>query len=529
MSPREPSLAQRLAELHPGPLVARGIFAAAALLLSLLHLFQNALNISSAELWLDEASTYLVAQYPLGRALTLPVEFHSQPPLYYALLHFLSRVDSSESVIRGASWLACLLLVGFVLFELNELRIVSRVAFCLLFVTNKVTLYLSQELRPYGLAVLTSFVASVLFLRLVRRPRSRRLLVASTLASLTMACTLAFNVWVLAAHGLFAAGLVLASLKREGLRRTVRELWPIVASLGVIGAAYYPYVRFVQKFQHQTGKPLPAVLNEAFKPDHYTAIFNQFAAAADPFTYVIGALIVHGLLCELRKKNRTVLLWVLLFFGQIAFVHGFLLGRVVGSYRYILPAFPAFLFCVGLGLDHLAALRLPRFWPVALATLMLLVLDRHAPFKASLHSPAQAANWRRLYAEMKKVPGKKGIFFDTGYYAQMLEYVARADDDFTFFADGYAGLDAQRSAGGNPMTEAYIKKTVAAQAGALQCFFYSNDRRPGHKSLYEPVFVPEMKKLGYQKVFTLETDKVADAYHDYYVVTGFCRAPVPGS
>ena len=85
-----------------------------AVVISLLLLFLRGTGISDAELWLDESSTYGTAVRSFGTVLTLPTEFHSQPPFYYLLLHFALKLSSARWFIRGLSWLSCFLLVQFV-------------------------------------------------------------------------------------------------------------------------------------------------------------------------------------------------------------------------------------------------------------------------------------------------------------------------------------------------------------------------------------------------------------------------------
>ena len=99
----------RLSEISNDPRLARALFYAAALSISFLHLFKHGTRIDHAELWLDESSTYGVAVRSLGTVFTLPTEFHSQPPLYYLLLHLLCKLSSARWVIRGLSWFSCLL------------------------------------------------------------------------------------------------------------------------------------------------------------------------------------------------------------------------------------------------------------------------------------------------------------------------------------------------------------------------------------------------------------------------------------
>ncbi|MGO9288935.1 MAG: hypothetical protein ACLQIJ_09300, partial [Polyangia bacterium] len=82
-------------------------------LVALVHLFRNGQGLAAKELSLDEAGTWGIAAQSFWRNCTLPTEFHSQPPLYYFLLHFLVKFGESELYMRSISWLFCLGVVGF--------------------------------------------------------------------------------------------------------------------------------------------------------------------------------------------------------------------------------------------------------------------------------------------------------------------------------------------------------------------------------------------------------------------------------
>ena len=89
---------ERLSEICSRPAVARAIWIATALLISWLHLFVHGTRIDHSELDLDESGTWGVARRSLGVVLTLPTEFHSQPPLYYLILHGIIQISSSTWV-----------------------------------------------------------------------------------------------------------------------------------------------------------------------------------------------------------------------------------------------------------------------------------------------------------------------------------------------------------------------------------------------------------------------------------------------
>lgn len=531
--PKLPTLRARIAELHPSRRLAWGLFLAACALVTLLHLFVNGLEIDHKELWIDEASTYLVARYPVLRIVSLSIEFHSQPPLYYVLLHCLTWLGSGEVLIRGLSWLLSLGLVAFVMIELNELGLAARLGFSLLFIVNPHTQFLSHELRPYALSALSTFVASVLFLRLLRRPHDRRLALLYLGAAWIMLYALAFDVWTMAAHGLFGGAAILLTFPRKGLRDTVRTMWPIVLTLATLGALYLPYLLYVLAHEPPSGaKPkLARVLAEAVLTEHHVSAVRRFTSLPGAAALALQLLALFGLLRKLIRKEGQALFWWLLFFGQIAFCYGFMLNKIPVAFRYLTPAFPALLMSMAIGFDCVVGPRLSRVvMPLLLLVSLGFVIGTARPFWAYLHAPRPATNWRRLQAELAKIPGEKGLFFDNGHYAQMLEYAARDDRSLHFYSNHYEDIPGTAmSAGGDFMTGAYIDKVLAEHAKETRCFFFSRDKRGARKErnrpvhVYEDSFVPAMERLGYKESFKLESGKIPDPFHDYFLITGFCR------
>lgn len=521
------TLRKRVLELHRRETFAWITFGAVVLVISLLHLFNNGLNIDHKEIWGDEASTFIQSQYPLGTVLTVPTKVHSQPPLYYILLHFTSQLGSSEAALRSVSWSLCLGLIYFVLFGLNELSILARVLFCSLFIFNDFTLYLAQELRPYSLAACLSLISSVLFARLVDGPRTRGLLATYVVVTTAMLYSLAFDVWVFAAHGLYSVGLIAARAKRDGVKETLRSHAGMIGALAVVSIAYIPYTLLVTKYHINEGKPsLAGSLRDMAKASNYAEILGKFTQGWGPISLVMFAVALYGLARQPRSK---VPLWILLLFGQIAFAYGFLSGRLYVLPRYATPAFPILLLLFAMGAEQLLQLKpKPRFlWLTSLLTLGALAAREAPAFAAYLRAPVPAANWRRLYAEMKKIPGKKAIFFRTGNYSVMLGYLARRDKDITFLAGttyepAPPGLPI--TLGGDMITKRYVDAMLAKHRESTRCFFYSQDKRlRGKDAIFEDVFVPAMKELHYDEVFHLASGDVPDPYHDYYDVRGYCR------
>lgn len=530
------TLRERVAELHPNRRVAWAAFGAVGVLLTLLHVFLNWKGIDSKELWSDEASTYVVSAYPPSRIASLSIDYHSQPPLYYLILHLLSFVSDGERFLRGFSWACCLALLGFVLAGLDELRLPARFAWGMLFVANDFTHYLAQEVRPYAFGALASFVSTVLLLRLLGSPTDRRLGLGYGLAVFATVTCLTWNAWVLVAHAVLIGLHGLGAVPRRGLRAALRE-WelPVVAA----GAAALALALFVDSLRrspayahrmkeaHSTH--LLATLKETAHLDLYRGVFDKYAGVAAPFSWFLFALATYGLAVEARRRNPVVVLGLLMTFGQVAFVELVAKGHVAISLRYHLPAFAVFLFGVAIGVHHLLGRRPKSAAGVMLAVALGFTVHAYPAFAQSVAAPSRVDNWRRLHAALRGVPGKKAIFFDTEGYGQMLMYVARHDPDLLFLTNGYEYVSGKGiAAGGKTMTKEYVLASVRANEASQRCFFYALDRRHGSvrggpATPFGSAFVPAMEAAGFRDVFTLSSERVTDPGHDFYEVHGFCR------
>lgn len=115
-------------------------------------------------LWLDEATSAMVARMSITDIFTkfLPGDFH--PPFYYVFLHFWTVLfGTSEIALRAPSVIAGILTIYIVYLIGRELQVekVGIIA-AILTATSGLHIYYSQEARMYSLATL--FVAlSILF------------------------------------------------------------------------------------------------------------------------------------------------------------------------------------------------------------------------------------------------------------------------------------------------------------------------------------------------------------------------------
>lgn len=519
------TLRRRLLELHPRAPIAGlglGLF---AVVLTWVHLFRNATNISHKDLWLDEASTYLVAQYPLDTLLWLPTEFHSQPPLYYLVLHYWSMLSSEPAVLRGLSWLFCLLLIYFVLLAVNQLSMVARVVLCVLLVFHPFTLYLSQELRPYALGALLAFVSSVLLLRAGRTPAAWRLACAYGLCALLMAYSVAFNAWTVAVHGLYVMALFGARARQQGVRTAYRQTRVLALVFGIVAAAYLPYVLLVPDAAVGSSAAWSERIGQAFSLEPYRRAFTHLLA--EPWSPVALGLALYGVI---RERTRGGLFWLVLVVGQIPFLELMLHDQRLVYPRYWAPVYPALLFMVALGVHHLSVRKDRVLQAIVLGCLLLSAAWFAPDFAAFARQPPPPTGWRTLSAELGRVEGNKVIFFRTGFYGQMLAYPARHDSSLTILTEGNPPPPGSRAGAGGTerLRAAFVEEKVRALAGETRCFFHATDKRRSRRRwaqdrVYSSTFVPLMAELGYRKAFELSHSPDESWYHNAYFVRGYCR------
>jgi hypothetical protein len=500
---------RRLSEISRSPELARAVWLAAAVLISLLHLFMNTPGLSRSDMSLDDAGTWGVAHQSLGTLLTLPTEFHSQPPLYYYLLHFLLYIGNSPWFLRGISWAFCWMLLLFVLFYWHELSLLSRLGFCMVFLLGGITPYLASCVRPYGMAAFLTVVSTVMLGRLADLP-SRQRATAYAAWTLAMLYTMAFEVAVLLVHGLVVLGLMvgawLGNERGEAFRRI--KVWALTMT-GVC-ALYLPYVLLAYHYQYRANAT--DTLSTVLSLGTYTnTLHGQFGLSSDGY-WLLAVFAGLGLSGELRRRNWSVLVWPLMVIGAIAFVWYFIIGRsILGAQtKYMLPAFLAVCALVAFGLGQLQPISGRGVWAVVVGLLVVLVCLKFPAFDKSFESTRDIGPFAKLRAELIKYPGKKVWFNDVGYDTQRTAYVTRNDPDILYATQSGRGW---AWAGAQAITNEYLAATVEQHRVDVSCFFYYVWTAAGP---FSQVFVPTMERLGYRR-----TGPLPVAYGHQTV--GYCR------
>ncbi len=173
-------------------------------------------GLGDAGLWLDEASTAVVAQLPLGE-LMATVAADNQAPLWFLLVRAAMVVlGDSELAVRLPSAIAGILATAAVLWAgRHELSPPSGRAAAVLLATSPMAVHYAREARGYALLMLLAVLGWALAMRFGREPGLRR---GIALAATGVAMILTHNLGALYITGLWAAGVLAAPVDRLRLR-----------------------------------------------------------------------------------------------------------------------------------------------------------------------------------------------------------------------------------------------------------------------------------------------------------------------
>jgi uncharacterized membrane protein len=467
LEPRLRGWRDRLGEISDRPRLALAVWWSTVASVSLLHLFTRWTGIGSPELWLDESSTWGIAHRGARTVLTLPTEFHSQPPLYYLLLHYWMKLSDSTSFMRGYSWLCVMALLWFILFCVDELSLLARVGCCMLFVLASQPGYFSTALRPYGQAALWTFVSTVWFLRLVEAP-TRRGAIRYGLAALVMLYTMAFDVWVFVAHGIMWTAQALVCLVRRGPRAAWAKQRIGLATMAGVSIGYLPYLLYAIHWQYQ--KNANDNFRYALLWGHQVNLANDLFGFSPAVMTMLALFVLLGVVGQLRR-DPMVLTWLLIAWGQACFVVYFMEGRnsIGPAGRYVTPSFCAVCIMASFGLQQLAQKSARVVWMMVPLVLAYTAWLRYDAWAAYVTAPLPVGDWGRLREAMLKKPADKVIFFDIGYSGQDFEYVARKDRSIRIYTMRGKWL---ASGGDDHLDPGYIHQVIADTYEHTSCYYY---------------------------------------------------------
>ncbi|WP_405891001.1 glycosyltransferase family 39 protein [Streptomyces sp. NBC_00133] len=353
-------------------------------------------GIRTPVMWEDELTSWDVASRDLGQLLDTVQRVDAVLGTYYLLLHgWMTVFGDSATSLRLPSALAmagaagCAALCGQRLFGRR-----AGLAGGLLFALIPVVSRYAHEARPYALVVCAVSLSTLLLLRALDRPGSRRRWAAYALG--------------VAAVGLFhllALTVLLGHMVAVGsrVRAERRVLWGfgIAASVGVIGV-----VPVALLGRAQTGRQISWIP----RPDMWglVAIWPQLFASATLAGAVIALAVTAwgerrsaALCCTAMAVLPPLVLWVVSH-GQVSYFF----------YRYLLFTLPAWVMLAGAGL---VAARSRAVVAAALVVLAVLTVREQqalrkpfAHFSSGLDYPGAALTIEKFYQ-----PGD-AVIYDRG-------------------------------------------------------------------------------------------------------------------
>ena len=149
-----------------------------------LHFSINFVDIGKRFFWYDESTTYEISKLPILEIAREVSHTHTQPPLFYWVAHIALSFGDSPAFLRSISFVFMAGALTFIMLGLKEISVSSRLVGALLLTFSPFTTYLSQEFRPYAMAVFFILISSVFLYRALIRGQHWRPAIAYGLAAL---------------------------------------------------------------------------------------------------------------------------------------------------------------------------------------------------------------------------------------------------------------------------------------------------------------------------------------------------------
>ena len=278
---RAPGGRSRAAALSPTTLVV-----ALTLFGALLRF--STLNVQSV--WLDESATIVLVHRGLSGMLSNLSASESAPPLYYILVWAWTKVFGAGVLgFRSFSALVGTLTIPVLYAAGRQISPRVGVWTAALATVNPAMYYYSQEARAYGLLILLSAAAYVLWQRALQEPSARRV------ALWGLASALALLTHYFAAFLFLPEAVILA--KRVGWRRTRVAIGAVV----LVGVALAP----LAESQRTRGKA--SWIEEASLPSRALETAKLFLVGVygplEIVSALLAALLVAGALVLLARRG----------------------------------------------------------------------------------------------------------------------------------------------------------------------------------------------------------------------------------
>lgn len=400
-------------------------------------------GIGSESLWLDEATSLILAQNPPAQIVALTAE-DIHPPLYYLLLRAWLVFGTGEAAMRSLSAVIGVLTV-LALYALGrELsgRLTGLLA-ALLLAVSPLHVFYSQETRMYALVTLWAVLSSWLMVRALRGGRW------PAWAGYAGAVTLGMYTHYYMGFIVLAQNLCVGYLWLRGwLDRAMVRRWIAAQAAWVI--LFAPWVPTVIRqvrgggggwIEQAVGRPGLRALADTFIAFTIGTLRERFPLWLRRGSYVAYALALAGAAWAMLRPAvsgrrgsdawtpaERVLLPALLSVVPLGLVWLIAQARPIFSLRYLLPFLPAFCLLLALGVRRIGQWRAPA--GAAMAALLAALALWGTLLQAQV---PQKEDWRGLTAYLVEQSAAGDVVMPEPFWnAKPLQYYAggrlRIDD-----------------------------------------------------------------------------------------------------
>jgi len=339
--------------------------------------------------WLDEVRTVVGAQLPIGSEM---LHFSQAPPLFHFLLHFLVTLGTNEWLLRLPSAVMGTLSIPL-LYSVGRRFVGERPALvaALLLTFSSFHLWYSQEVGYYSMALLLQLLAVLFCFRFLENGRTRDLVAHAVAVGLA--------IWVQYATVFLIAVLNIIALCELRKGRPGRMAWlmsqlllGLLAGLPLYLTHYRPgmelwkgtslfYLTIRPKGQHILAIPYAFyafTLGQSFGPPlseirrlGLAGVMGGYASSVLWAAFVFSLLFLSGGLAAWKRRGSKMF-YLSVFIGLpilcsllFSVTHNIPLNP-----RYLISAYPPYLFLLGLGWQSLPG----RFWTRGILKPMVCIL-----------------------------------------------------------------------------------------------------------------------------------------------------------
>jgi len=400
--------------------------------LVMLLIFTNTQHIADRMFWLDEVITLKIA---LNSFLEIPFQaivykHQMQPPLYFWLGGLAVQFGTDPATLRSVSVCCYILLIGFIVFAVNELKLITRFFLCFVLIILPFANYAVTEFRPYALAVLSILVSSVFFYRLMQNPQSWKHAWLYFLSALLLQYSLTLNCFVFGVQIFFVLSYVLWRSSKEGVVPIISLNKPMVVVSVILCSLYLIPLALAVSLANgiNTGS-----INDFLEHliENFQVLKNSFQIPHPTLSsYLVIIFFIVGISFSFWFKPWVIVYLLCILLGQLIFSTCVTYATIPWfGQRYLTASYVAFALLTAIGAEYVLGKfksRLPIAMLVAVAALGVMYSEA-AQYRYSKHHPI--TNPSKQAIERLRCRDRTTIVLtDPQYFSLVPWYIYRNDE-----------------------------------------------------------------------------------------------------